>query len=172
LTSPPIVATIIPTARVAINFTYTLDHVQKVEAMDVRESEAVETITLTDAAVNMVQSLLEQKEVPNHGLRVFVSGGGCSGMQYGMALEAEPRPYDHVLEKQGVKVFIDPTSMMYLEGATIDYVDSLMGGGFSIDNPNAVSTCGCGHSFKTGDQQQAAAGTTSNSGAAGCGSCS
>lgn len=152
-------------------FAYHINQEQKVEVMDVMDKETVETITLTDAAVNMVHSLLEQKNVPNHGLRVFVSGGGCSGMQYGMALEEEARQYDHVIEKKGIKVFIDPTSMMYLEGATIDYVDSLMGGGFSIDNPNAVSTCGCGHSFKTGDQQQTAAGAAPSSGAAGCGSC-
>lgn len=139
--------------------------------MDVKEKAMVDLVEITDAAKNMVQSLLEQKNVPDHGLRVFVSGGGCSGMQYGMALEAEPRDFDHVFEKHGIKVFIDPTSMMYLEGATIDYVDSLMGGGFSIDNPNAVSTCGCGHSFKTGDQQQTAAGAAPSSGAAGCGSC-
>ncbi len=118
--------------------------------------EQTDVIHLTGAAAEMVRSLLEQKNVPNHGLRVFVSGGGCSGMQYGMALEAEARPYDHVLEEGGVKVFIDPTSMMYLTGATIDYVDSLMGGGFSIENPNAVSSCGCGHSFKTAGQAGAA----------------
>ncbi len=124
-------------------------------------TEEVETIRLTEGAIKMVQDLLEEKEVPDHGLRVFVSGGGCSGMQYGMALEAEPGPFDNVLEQGGVKVFIDPTSMMYLEGCTIDYVDSLMGGGFHIDNPNAVSTCGCGHSFKTSSHgaQQNAGGT-------------
>jgi len=123
--------------------------------MDLLEQTNVETINLTDAAVATVKSLLVQKEVPNHGLRVFVSGGGCSGMQYGMALEAEARPYDHVIEKDGVKVFIDPTSMMYLSNATIDYEDSIMGGGFKIDNPNAVSSCGCGSSFKTADSQGA-----------------
>ena len=126
--------------------------------MDLLEQTNVETINLTDAAVNTVKNLLVQKEVPNHGLRVFVSGGGCSGMQYGMALEAEPRPYDHVIERDGVKVFVDPTSMMYLNNATIDYEDSIMGGGFKIDNPNAVSSCGCGHSFKTEGSQGAAAG--------------
>jgi iron-sulfur cluster assembly protein len=72
-------------------------------------------------------------------------------MQYGMALEAEPRNYDHVIEHDGVKVFVDPTSMMYLNQATIDYVDSIMGGGFKIENPNAVTSCGCGTSFKTKD---------------------
>lgn len=118
--------------------------------------EEMEAISLTQSATQMIQNLLVQKNVPNHGLRVFVSGGGCSGMQYGMALEADARPYDHVLSENGVKVFIDPTSMMYLNGATIDYVDSLMGGGFRIENPNAVSSCGCGHSFKTTDSTGAA----------------
>ncbi len=126
--------------------------------MEYVEQTTTDTITLTDTAVQMIQSLLEQKNVPDHGLRVFVSGGGCSGMQYGMALEAEPRPYDHVIETQGVKVFVDPTSMMYLTGANIDYEDSIMGGGFKIDNPNAVSSCGCGSSFKTADSAGAAAG--------------
>lgn len=131
--------------------------------MDVLEK--TETISLTTGAANMIRNLLTQKNVPNHGLRVFVSGGGCSGMQYGMALEGEPRPYDHVIEHEGIKVFVDPTSMMYLSGATIDYVDSLMGGGFSIDNPNAVSSCGCGHSFKTAGQADAGTG----GGGCGCG---
>jgi len=131
--------------------------------MDLLEQTNVETISLTDAAVNTVKNLLVQKEVPNHGLRVFVSGGGCSGMQYGMALEAEPRPYDHVIEQDGVKVFVDPTSMMYLSNATIDYEDSIMGGGFKIENPNAASSCGCGSSFKT------EGGPAASGGGCGCG---
>ena len=134
--------------------------------MSTLELIETETINLTDSAVTTVRNLLVQKEVPNHGLRVFVSGGGCSGMQYGMALEAEPRPYDHIIERDGVKVFIDPTSMMYLNQATIDYEDSIMGGGFKIDNPNAVSSCGCGHSFKTEGQADAYA---SAGGGCGCG---
>lgn len=113
--------------------------------------EQTETIYITDPALETVRNLLAQKNVPDHGLRVFVAGGGCSGMQYGMALEAEPRPYDHVIERDGIKIFVDPTSMMYLKAATIDYEDSIMGGGFKIDNPNAVSSCGCGYSFKAGE---------------------
>jgi iron-sulfur cluster assembly accessory protein len=134
--------------------------------MDLLEQTNVETVNLTDTAVNTIKNLLVQKDVPTHGLRVFVSGGGCSGMQYGMALEAEARPYDHVIEKEGVKVFVDPTSMMYLSNATIDYEDSIMGGGFKIDNPNAVSSCGCGSSFKTEDSP-AASGSDGGS----CGNC-
>lgn len=125
----------------------------------VEQTESIQTeIRLTEEAAGMVRNLLVQKNVPEYGLRVFVSGGGCSGLQYGMALEEEARPYDHVIEADGVKVFVDPTSMMYLTGATIDYEDNLMGGGFRIDNPNAVSSCGCGHSFKTSDQAGDSAG--------------
>jgi iron-sulfur cluster assembly protein len=79
-------------------------------------------------------------------------------MQYGMAIEGNPREFDTTVELDGVKVYIDPTSMMYLGGATVDYVDNLMGGGFRIDNPNAVSTCGCGHSFRTSGSPAASGG--------------
>jgi iron-sulfur cluster assembly protein len=126
--------------------------------------EQTETIYVTEAALETVRNLLVQKNVPDHGLRVFVAGGGCSGMQYGMALEAEARPYDHVIDQDGVKIFVDPTSMMYLKTATIDYEDSIMGGGFKIDNPNAVSSCGCGSSFKTEGGPAASGG-----GSCGCG---
>lgn len=121
-------------------------------------------ITLTSVAAAKVRALLAERNLPNHGLRVFVSGGGCSGMQYGMAIEGQPREFDTVVEDGGVKVIVDPTSMMYLEGATIDYVDNLMGGGFRIDNPNAVASCGCGHSFRTSGSPAPAA-----SGGCGCG---
>jgi iron-sulfur cluster assembly accessory protein len=133
--------------------------------LDSLEETTTETIFITDEAIETVRNLLEEKAVPDYGLRVFVAGGGCSGLQYGMALEAEARPYDHVIESGGIKVFVDPTSMMYLNQATIGYEDSLMGGGFKIDNPNAVSSCGCGSSFKTSESQGAA------SAAGGCSSC-
>lgn len=133
--------------------------------LDSLETTTTETVFLTGEAVAMIRNLLVEKEVPDYGLRVFVAGGGCSGLQYGMALEAEARPYDHVIEQDGIKVFVDPTSMMYLNQATIGYEDSLMGGGFKIDNPNAVSSCGCGSSFKTEGSQGAA------QSAGGCGSC-
>ncbi|MDJ0754832.1 MAG: iron-sulfur cluster assembly accessory protein [Ardenticatenaceae bacterium] len=120
-------------------------------------------INVTENAAEVVRNLLISKNVPDYGLRVFVSGGGCSGMQYGMALEAEARPYDHVIAGEGFRIFIDPTSMMYLNNATIDYQDSMIGGGFKIDNPNAVSSCGCGTSFKAENGPAAPAG--------GCSSC-
>ena len=140
--------------------------------MDVleRPETTVQTeIQITSQAADTIRNLLVSKNVPDYGLRVFVSGGGCSGLQYGMALEAEARPYDHTVEADGIKVFIDPTSMMYLNGATIDYEDSLMGGGFKIDNPNATSSCGCGTSFKAGEGQAAPEGASCSSGGCGCG---
>ncbi len=122
-------------------------------------------VHLLPAAAHKLKSLLAERNLTSHGLRVFVSGGGCSGMQYGMAIEKEPSEFDTIFEQEGVRVFVDPTSMMYLGGATIDYIDNLMGGGFRIDNPSAVSTCGCGHSFRTsGGAAPAASG-------GGCGSC-
>jgi iron-sulfur cluster assembly protein len=135
-------------------------------AMAVNEFVQVETpvLTVTEAASQMIRTLLDQRQIPNHALRVFVSGGGCSGMQYGMAFEENPKDFDQVVEANGVRLIIDPTSMMYLQGANIDFVDSLMGGGFRIDNPNAVSSCGCGHSFRTASD--------SSGGEAGCGTCS
>lgn len=125
----------------------------------------VPVLSVTSAAVNVIHTLLQQREIPNHALRVFVSGGGCSGMQYGMAFEETPQAYDTVVEVESVRLIIDPTSLMYLRGATIDYIESLMGGGFRIDNPNAVSTCGCGHSFRTSSDEDGDA-------SGGCGSCS
>jgi len=122
---------------------------------DVVEAPAA---TLTSGAAAKVRSILAERNLPNQGLRVFVSGGGCSGMQYGMAIEGQPREFDTVVEQDGVKVFIDPTSIMYFNGATIDYVDNLMGGGFRIDNPNAVASCGCGHSFRTSGSPAPASG--------------
>jgi iron-sulfur cluster assembly accessory protein len=127
-------------------------------------ADDVQLLTVTPLAAKTIKSLLEQRQIPNHALRVFVSGGGCSGMQYGMAFEENARDFDKVVEADGVRLLIDPTSLMYLQGATIDFVDSLMGGGFRIDNPNAVSSCGCGHSFRTSSGEQASGG--------GCGTCS
>ena len=136
-----------------------------VNEQTLQENIQIEPVLLvTPAAVQIIRTLLEQRQIPNHALRVFVSGGGCSGMQYGMAFEEAARDFDAVVETDGVRLIVDPTSLMYLRGATIDYVDSLMGGGFRIENPNAVSSCGCGHSFRTGNND----GEDSD----GCGSCS
>ena len=114
------------------------------------------TVSLTGEALAHLQTLLEQEANPNLGLRVFVSGGGCSGLQYGMAFDDVVRPGDEVVEHSGVKILIDDFSAPYIRGSEIDYVDSLMGAGFTVHNPNAVSSCSCGHSFDAGDDSGSA----------------
>jgi len=113
-------------------------------------------ITITDVAANELKRLLAQQENPKVALRVFVSPGGCSGMSYGMAFDDEEQEGDEVLQHDGVRVCVDEMSAMYLGGSEIDYVDQLMGGGFTIHNPNAVRSCACGHSFDTGSDAESA----------------
>ena len=109
----------------------------------------VAPIAISEAAAAKLSEVMRAKDLGDAGLRVFVSGGGCSGLQYGMAFEtAGGEADDMVFEAHGLQVYVDPVSGPYLQGTTIDYVDSLMGGGFKIENPNAVSSCGCGSSFK------------------------
>jgi iron-sulfur cluster assembly protein len=117
-----------------------------------------EVVNLTDEALVQLKTLLEKEDNPKLGLRVFVTGGGCSGLQYGMAFDDNLRDDDEVVETHGVKVVIDEFSRNYIGGSTIDYVDGLMGAGFTVQNPNAVKSCSCGHSFDTGeDSGQASA---------------
>ena len=111
-------------------------------------------ITLTPSATTMLQKVMTDKGLSNHALRVFVSGGGCSGLSYGMTFAEDAELGDQTFDCEGVKVVIDPGSIQYLDGAHIDYVDSLMGGGFRIDNPNAVRSCSCGSSFQTAAGEQ------------------
>ncbi|GHO65605.1 heme biosynthesis protein HemY [Ktedonobacter sp. SOSP1-85] len=116
------------------------------------QQTATETqvITMTPTAAVKVSELLQQENDPSLGLRIFVAGGGCSGLQYGMTLDEEQEG-DTVINMSGIKVFVDEMSISYINGSEVDYVDSLMGAGFTVNNPNAVSSCGCGHSFKTAD---------------------
>jgi iron-sulfur cluster assembly accessory protein len=109
-------------------------------------------ITLTQSAAEKLLGIMQEKGLGDaYGLRVFVGGGGCSGFQYGMTFDNNPRDVDVVFAEHGMRVIVDPRSLPYIIGANIDYEDSLMGGGFHIENPNAVSTCGCGSSFRTKD---------------------
>ena len=108
-----------------------------------------ELITVTETAASKISALMAEDEKTEAGLRVFVQGGGCSGFQYGLMIEegqAAPAA-DKVFESNGVRLYVDPISMRYLTGAQVDFVDNLTGGGFTIKNPNATSTCGCGSSF-------------------------
>ena len=102
-------------------------------------------ITVTPAASSHIKKLLKEK--PGYGLRVYVSGGGCHGFQYGMNFEDMPSETDTIIEIDGVKVFIDEVSVAYMEDAVVDYLDSVYKAGFTIKNPNAKSSCGCGSSF-------------------------
>lgn len=104
-------------------------------------------ISLSDQAAVQLKGLMEQQGMTDLGLRVFVAPGGCSGFQYGMRFEDESMDGDEIQQYDGIQVYVDEFSAQYLQGAEIDYVDSLMGGGFTVHNPNATSSCGCGQSF-------------------------
>ncbi|MCS6996436.1 MAG: iron-sulfur cluster insertion protein ErpA [Casimicrobiaceae bacterium] len=104
-------------------------------------------LVFTDAAANKVRELILEENNPNLKLRVFVTGGGCSGFQYGFTFDEEVNEDDTIMEKNGVTLLIDAMSYQYLVGAEIDYTDGLEGAQFVIKNPNATSTCGCGNSF-------------------------
>jgi iron-sulfur cluster assembly accessory protein len=106
-------------------------------------------VTLSDAAVAKLTELTREESDPNVGLRVYVYSGGCSGYRYGMMLEDQPATEDIKVESKGINVYVDPQSTPLLKGSEIDYVDTLMGAGFTVNNPNAVSGCGCGSSFRT-----------------------
>jgi iron-sulfur cluster assembly protein len=108
-------------------------------------------VSLTDAAATKLRDLTREETNPAIGLRVYVYSGGCSGFRYGMMLEDAPTPDDNVLEANGIKVYVDGSSIGLLQGSEIDYVDTLMGAGFTVNNPNAVAACGCGSSFRTAD---------------------
>lgn len=106
-----------------------------------------EILVFTDAAAAKVGDLIRQEGNPDLKLRVFVSGGGCSGFQYGFTFDEQVEEGDSVIEKDGVQVLVDPMSGIYLTGAEVDFVDGLQGEQFVIRNPNASTTCGCGSSF-------------------------
>jgi iron-sulfur cluster assembly accessory protein len=116
------------------------------------EQAAVETsiINMTPAAADKVRELLTQENDPSLGLRIFVAGGGCSGLQYGMTLD-EAQEGDTIIKQGDINLLVDEMSIGYITGSEVDYVDSLMGAGFTVNNPNAVSSCGCGHSFRTSE---------------------
>ncbi len=109
--------------------------------------EAPSPVTLTDKAVEMIRDAMTREGLQGYGIRIGVVGGGCSGFQYSMDFESAARDGDMTFEQDGVKLYVDPMSSMYLQGVTIDYVVGLQGAGFKFTNPNARNTCGCGQSF-------------------------
>jgi len=113
--------------------------------------EDLPLVALTEAAAGRLHALTAEEANPAIGLRVYVYSGGCSGFRYGMALDDQPTTDDTLIESRGVKVYIDAMTAKYVRGSEIDYVDTLMGAGFTVNNPNAVAACGCGSSFRTAD---------------------
>jgi iron-sulfur cluster assembly accessory protein len=106
-------------------------------------------LTMTDNAVSHLRQIVEKQGSEEAALRVYVSPGGCSGFSYGMSLDDDRADDDQLFDYGGVKLVVDPFSLQYLEGSQVDYVDALMGGGFTVQNPNAVKSCSCGQSFDT-----------------------
>lgn len=115
--------------------------------MSAVQEQIATPLFFSDNAVAKVRELVEEEENPDLKLRVFVTGGGCSGFQYGFSFDEDQEDDDTVIEKQGVSLLVDPMSYQYLIGATIDYQEGLQGAQFIVQNPNATTTCGCGSSF-------------------------
>lgn len=115
--------------------------------MSTAEIYIPEVVTVTDSAIAKVRSLIEEEDNPDLKLRVYVTGGGCSGFQYGFTFDEAVADDDSIVERDGVKVVVDAMSYPYLVGARVDYEEGLQGSKFVIQNPNASSTCGCGSSF-------------------------
>jgi iron-sulfur cluster assembly protein len=110
-------------------------------------------VILTDIAAEKVRAFMEGQSAPGDvGLRVGVRGGGCSGFQYALALD-ERRDDDHVFDSSGIPVLVDPGSLRYVEGSTVDYTENFMGSGFEVSNPNVVASCGCGSSFRVAEEE-------------------
>ena len=118
-------------------------------SVDLTNYETIDLLVFTDAAANKVKNLIEEENNDELKLRVFVSGGGCSGFQYGFTFDENVQDGDTKIEKNGVMLLVDPMSFQYLSGAEIDYKEDLEGSQFVIKNPNATTTCGCGSSFST-----------------------
>lgn len=121
-------------------------HFQKFD-LGQKMSDIQVPLTFTDAAAKKVKSLIEGEDNPNLRLRVYITGGGCSGFQYGFTFDDQVNDGDLTIENQNVGLVVDPMSLQYLIGGTVDYVEGLEGSRFVVSNPNASSTCGCGSSF-------------------------
>ncbi|MBM7072748.1 iron-sulfur cluster insertion protein ErpA [Shewanella sp. OPT22] len=123
--------------------------VQEIEPNEQNEDQADASLPIkfTDQAASKVKELLEDEENPELKLRVYVTGGGCSGFQYGFTFDEKSNDGDFMIEKQGVSLVVDPMSLQYLMGGEVDYTSGLEGSRFFVRNPNATTTCGCGASF-------------------------
>ncbi len=124
-----------------------MDAITQTPASPASDADLDTPVRLTAKAIEMVKDAMEREGLREYGIRVGVMGGGCAGFQYSMDFEKDPREGDVSFEQEGVKLYVDPMSSMYLQGVTIDYVVGLQGAGFKFNNPNARTTCGCGSSF-------------------------
>lgn len=129
------------------------------------EETILKPVTLTQSAATAVRDVLNKKNLLGYALRLYVSGGGCSGFQYGLALDSNTGADDMVTETDGIKLIVDEVSIKYLQGATVDYGEGLTSSGFKIINPNVFSTCGCGQSFNSTEGDKGSI----SGGCAGCG---
>lgn len=124
-----------------------------------------QVITISEFGAQKAVSILENSGKQNAGVRVFIKSGGCSGYQYGMAIDERELEGDTIVFDRGVKLLVDHMSLPLLRGSEVDFVENMMGGGFTVHNPNATSSCGCGHSFRTDGAQ-----SPDGEGSTGCGS--
>ena len=137
--------------------------------MEIAERSTHLSLTVTPGAAEKIRELMaEEPDAGSMVLRVAIQGGGCSGFQYGLGFDTEPAEGDLELTLEGVNVVVDPFSVPYLQGATVDFLTGLQESGFKIDNPNAASSCGCGHSFQVEEGTEGEAAPDANVG--GCGS--
>lgn len=122
-----------------------------IEQQETPQVQEQPLVSMTARASDKLKEIIQKQGREDLALRVYVTPGGCSGFSYGMTFAEGIEDGDAVVDQGGVRVVVDPMSAMYLKGSEIDFVDALMGGGFALRNPNAVSSCGCGQSFKTAD---------------------
>jgi iron-sulfur cluster assembly protein len=123
-----------------------------IEQQETGIGTAPAVVSMTSRAADKLKEIVSKQGRDDLALRVYVTPGGCSGFSYGMTFAEGREEDDTLIEQDGVRIVVDPMSAMYIKGSEIDFVDALMGGGFALRNPNAVSSCGCGQSFKTADQ--------------------
>jgi iron-sulfur cluster assembly accessory protein len=138
---------------------------------EITTTQEVKPVTLSERAATELKGMFVENNKENAALRVWVAGGGCSGLQYGMAIDdGEPEETDVVLNDQDVRIYVDNLSLKYMTGSVVEFVDDTFGGGFKIENPNATKSCGCGSSFSTEEEGIEGLDTGSRGGCGGCGS--
>jgi iron-sulfur cluster assembly accessory protein len=132
-----------------LNYRTKDSYILLIDLLSMERAEQTRLISISQKAAEKIVEFMKQENKEKLYLRVYVSGGGCSGLSYGMGFEEKPDEDDAIINENGVEAIIDSYSQKYLKGANVDYVESLMGSGFKINNPNVTKSCSCGHSFST-----------------------